>query len=80
MEDKVLRILIKSFGWGGPVFGIALEELKNEEDFSNEINGIHVVVEKEILKQYNGFKIDYLDGWFNKGFRIIPGAGGSSCA
>ena len=48
-------------------------------DFFHEINGINVLVEKELLKQFNGFKIDYSDGWFNKGFRIIPGIGGSSC-
>ena len=58
----------------------SLEGLKDENmDFFHEINGINVLVEKELLKQFNGFKIDYSDGWFNKGFRIIPGIGGSSC-
>ena len=59
---------------------MTLEGSKSEKkDLINEINEIKVVVEKDLVTQFNGFKIDFSDGWFNKGFRIIPGVGGSTC-
>lgn len=74
-EDSLLRIFIQSMGWGGPSFGIALEGSKNEkEDYSTDINGLQIVVENDILKNFNGFTIDYSDSWLNRGFRIIPGS------
>lgn len=45
-----------------------------------ETNGIKAVVEKDLLKQFDGFTIDYSDSWFSKGFRILPGVGGSTCS
>jgi Fe-S cluster assembly iron-binding protein IscA len=58
---------------------MTLEESKNDDDYFNETNGIKVLVEKDLLKQFKGFKIDYSNSWLTKGFRIIPGAGGSRC-
>jgi len=59
---------------------MALEGSKNDtKDMLLEINGIKVIVEKDLMKKFNGFKIDYSDGWFNKGYRIISGIGGSIC-
>lgn len=79
-ENIFLRISVQGFGWGGPTFGIALEGSKDEnKDYYKEIDGIKVIVEKDLVEQFNGFDIDYATGWFNKGFRIIPGTGGASC-
>ena len=36
-DKKPLRIYIASFGWGGPAFGLALDEFK-EGDLKTEIN------------------------------------------
>lgn len=80
MGDTFLRIFVKGIGWGGPTFGIALEEQKNEEkDYDEEINGLKLLVEKDLLDQYKSFKVDYSDGWFRKGFSIQAGIGGSGC-
>lgn len=79
-ENTFLRIFVQGIGWGGPVFGITLEGSKdNEEDYEEEINEIKVIVNKDLLKQFDSFLIDYSTGWFNKGFSVIPGAGGSHC-
>lgn len=59
---------------------MALEGSKSEtKDLVEDINGLKVVVEKDLMTQFNGFKIDFSDGWLNKGFTIIPGIGGATC-
>jgi iron-sulfur cluster assembly protein len=79
-ENALLRIFVKGFGWGGPTFGIALEGSKDDtKDHYEEINGLKLIVEKDILNQFHNFHIDYSDGWFSRGFRISAGMGGSSC-
>lgn len=78
-ENSFIRVVITSFGWGGPIFGLTLDESKQNKDYLHETNNVKIVVEKDLLRQYNGFKIDYSNNWISKGFRIIPGIGGSSC-
>nr|WP_156782432.1 hypothetical protein [Geosporobacter ferrireducens] len=57
-----------------------MEKAKEDtQDSFEEVNGLKFLVDKELLQQFQGFTIDYSDGWFSKGFRIIPGIGGASC-
>lgn len=77
-KDKNIRIFIKGIGWGGPKFGITLDSVK-ENDLVKEFNGISVIVEKDLLKLYSGFDIDFLDSWIGKDFIVVSTRGGSSC-
>lgn len=79
VENKYLRIFIQGFGWAGPRFGITLDEVKDtNKDYSESVDKFNVLVEKDLISQYKNFKIDYSDSWMNKGFNVVPGAGGSS--
>ncbi len=72
-----IRIYISGIGWGGPSFGIALDEhKKNDVTYSTE--GLDFIAEDDIFKKYNQFKIDYVSNWFRKGF-LVYADGGSSC-
>ena len=55
--------------------------MNGEVDYMEEVEGIQVIVEKELLEKFNRFTIDYSDRWFRKGFIIVPGVGvgGSPC-
>lgn len=75
---QCMRILVKGYGWGGPVFGIALEE-QREHDKVVEYENLKFVVEEELVEIFGGFFIDYANSWFRKGFLIRPQRGGSSC-
>ena len=77
-KDKNIRIFIKGIGWGGPKFGVTLASVK-ANDLVKEFNGISVIVEKDLLKLYSGFDIDFLDSWIGKDFIVVPSRGGSSC-
>lgn len=78
IKESNVRLYIKGVGWGGPTFGIALDEQK-PVDYNEKIENINYIVEKDLLEKYGGFKIDYTNGWLYKGFKIMPMNGGSSC-
>lgn len=76
--DKNIRIFIKGFGWGGPKFGITLDGVK-ENDQIKELDGINIIVEKDLLELYGGFDIDFLDSWIGKDFVVLSAKGESNC-
>lgn len=78
-ENKLLKIFIAAYGWGGPSFGLALEEPK-EDDEVIKSGDYNFVMDKELLDLYGKFTVDYSDNWLKRGFSIIPdGASNGSC-
>ena len=77
-EDKCLRIYIAGYGWGGPSFGMALDELK-EGDTSVTQDDFTFVVEEDLVDTFNHFTIDYSNNWLRKGFTVTPDRKISSC-
>ena len=73
-----IRILVKGYGWGGPVFGIALDEQKDGDQVVM-IEEHQFVIDSELVDLFKGFSVDYSDNWFGKGFTIRSQMGGSSC-
>ena len=69
-ENKVLRISIKGFGWCGPEFKLALDELKGENDIVLESEGVRVIYGSEFDRNLNEAVIDYSDNWYNPMFVI----------
>jgi len=74
LEDKAsiehtVRVHVSGIGWGGPRFGLALDE-KQEKDTLYEVEGINFVIEDSIEEQYGPFEVDYAGGWIGKGFVI----------
>lgn len=78
-ESKSLRIYIAGVGWGGPSFGIALDEQKENDDVT-KIGEYSYLVDKDLLSTYGAFTVDYVDDWLRKGFHIVPNKGGASCS
>lgn len=79
ITEPNIRIYISGIGWGGPTFGIALDEQK-DNDFLEEKDGIKYLVEEELIQKYGGFEIDYSNGWLYRGFHVRPNSGGSFCS
>jgi len=74
-ENVMLRISFGGTGWGGPRFGLTLDELKNDDDVVEESEGIKVVYKSEFKGWLKGALIYYSNSWFSKGFAIdIRGA------
>ena len=68
-EELIVRVFVKGYGWGGPTFGITLDELK-ENDYHETFEEGKIVIEKDLLDIYGGFDVDYQKNWFSKGFYV----------
>ncbi len=78
-KGKLLRIYIAGYGWGGPSFGLALDELK-DEDIEINVDDNKFVVEDVVAENFESFTVDYSDNWLKRGFSVLPnGFPASNC-
>ena len=77
-DEIFVRVFVKGFGWGGPMLGITLDELK-ENDYSQDFEYGKLVVDEELMDMFKGFEIDFQKSWISKGCVVRPNqfAGGS---
>lgn len=77
-EDLFIRIFLKGLGWGGPQFGLTLEEsVQEESDDTETIEEVPFVFEKRTAHYLKGKVLDFSP----QGFTIkdeMPGMGGCS--
>lgn len=75
-KPNTVRIYVAGMGWGGPSFGLALDEQK-ETDMLDESTGVKFITEKDLFDQYGNFKVESV----GQGFRVIPDStsGDSGC-
>ena len=77
-DNKALRIYIAAYGWGGPSFGMALEE-PGENDLKISVDGYDFIMEEGFDQIYKHFNIEYSDKILRKGFIITPDRGRRNC-
>ena len=73
---EYLRIVIEA-GWSGPRLGLALDELKENEE-TTQVNGIDLLISDEIIPFSNGNTIDYIQSPDGDGF-VIDNPGQTGC-
>ncbi len=80
--DHGLRIFAAGMGCGGVQYGLTLERSPKEQDAVSENKGIKIIFSKDIQEDIEGFKIDYIDNEYGKGFIIDnpDAACGSGCS
>lgn len=82
-NKDAVRVVIKGFGWGGPSFGVVLDEQQSEDDIYIE-NGIKVIADKEFSFLFDDAKIVHTKGIFGDNFNIVTKTsdetGNSSCS
>lgn len=66
-QPKNVRIFISGMGWAGPSFGLALDELK-EDDVDDVYEDLTFVMENMIFEQFGDFKVEFLGG----GYLVVP--------
>ena len=84
-ELPTIRLMLAQGGWSGPALGLALDELRdNDESFDDK--GLTFVVEKEFYEKIKPITIDYVTTPMGEGFQIssnLPqpeSACGTSCS
>jgi len=71
-NKKAIRIIITGFSWGGPTFGIVLDEQKDEDDFFN-LDELSIVAEKDFSFLFNNAKIIASKNDFGNSFNVLLG-------
>ena len=77
-STKPLRIYVAGYGWGGPTFGIALDEHK-EGDIKTVVEDLTFLLEGDLGDTFSKFTVDYSDSWLRKGFSVTPDGLSGSC-
>lgn len=72
------RIYISGMGWGGPTFGIALDEPKDGDEVV-EVEDFKFLLDEDMVGNFSNFKVDYSNSWLRRGFQVSAGGGGSNC-
>lgn len=76
--EKPLRIYIAGYGWGGPSFGLALDERK-DGDFETKVGNFTFLIENGLEESFGKFTVDYSDNWLRRGFTVIPDRAVGGC-
>ena len=78
-DKSSVRLLIKGFGWGGPILGVVLDE-QQEDDILESVDGINFVVDNESSYVFNDTKIVYAKSVFGESFKVFTAdTSDSSC-
>ncbi len=75
-SGKYLRIAIEA-GCGGPRLGLALDELKENEE-TTQVNGIDLLISDEVKSYTDGNTINYIPSTDGEGF-VIDKPGQTGC-
>lgn len=80
-NKDAVRLAITGFGWGGPTFGVVLDEQGNEDETAT-IDGIKFVAEKDIAFVFDNAKVIFRKGVFGDSFAVIGANGneGGACS
>lgn len=77
-KNSGIRVYLAGMGWGGPTFGLTLDEPK-EADNIYDIEGVKVLFDRETSRYTKGIEIDYRTSIFGKRFSVSQIYGGGSC-
>jgi len=72
-------VYISGVGWGGPNFGLALDESTREEDTIFTAGEVKFAVDKGTEPHLCGAVLDYSRSWLGGGFTIMAPRCGTSC-
>jgi len=73
---KKVRIMMTGIGWGGPRFGIALDE-QDKNDVNFNANNLDFILEQRLANEIKKFYVDYKDFFLYKGFQVYADGYGS---
>ena len=65
-----LRVFVQGGGCSGFSYGFTLDEMKNEDDFDVDLDGVHVLVDSMSAPYLTGAIIDYKDDLMGSSFTI----------
>ena len=68
--DLKLRIFVQGGGCSGFSYGFTFDELKAEDDFDLELEGVHLLVDSMSAQYLTGVTVDYTEDLMGSEFKI----------
>ena len=69
-ESSPIRVVLSQGGWSGPSLGMALDELKDDDQtFDND--GVTFLVNKDLFEQVKPIKVDFIESPLGARFNIV---------
>ena len=65
-----LRIFVQGGGCSGFSYGFTFDELKAEDDFDLELDGVHLLVDSMSAQYLTGVTVDYTEDLMGSEFKI----------
>lgn len=78
-ENAFLRIAVSGGGCSGFQYGLSFDDLRNDDDFVFERDGVGVVVDDVSLGLLNGAEVDFVEDLMGASFQIRNPNAASSC-
>jgi len=73
-KPQNVRVYIAGMGWGGPNFGLGLDQLGNE-DIQENVNGVNFIMEKYLFDSVGQVEVR----WNGYGYSIYANGASGSC-
>lgn len=67
-QPENVRIYIAGMGWGGPSFGLTLDEFNGEADLIDDTNAVNFIMAKDIHDQIGDIVVELTTG----GYMVKP--------
>lgn len=77
-KGKALRVYVEGGGCAGFQYGLAFDDKRDTDDIMAH-EGFEVVVDPMSLMYLEGSKIDFIEGLYGAGFKIVNPNATSSC-
>ncbi len=71
--EAMIRLFIRGMGWGGPSFGMSLDETKEDHDSVLAVDDFRFVLDQKVAGQLKNAIVDYKKSFFGEGFSITAG-------
>ncbi|CCW34643.1 Iron-sulfur cluster assembly accessory protein [Chthonomonas calidirosea] len=68
--DAALRVFVQGGGCSGLSYGMAIDDVVEEDDFVYDCHGVKVVVDSLSIQYIKGSSIDYVEDVMGGGFKI----------
>lgn len=78
-NGKYLRVYVEGGGCAGFQYGLAFDDVKNDSDFIEKAGDVEVRIDSMSSMYLDKAEVDFLDGLYGTGFRIVNPNAKSSC-
>ena len=78
--DVALRVYVTPGGCSGFSYGMSIDDERNDDDQTIEVDGVKVVVDQFSMQYLDGAQVDYVDALMGGGFTVQNPNAAKTCS